>query len=151
MLTDQLLETRPLVCAICGGRNQVTARYCGDCGTAVAVTMSTVYTLEFVNGQRLIVDNRVLVGRNPSPTLDEPRIELFRLDDTTQTVSKTHALFGVDDGALWVIDRHSANGISVNLPNQPRQKLTPGQRFTLTDGYLVAIGDQIMTVRQNRA
>ncbi|GAB3618100.1 hypothetical protein GCM10027416_26570 [Okibacterium endophyticum] len=55
----------------------------------------------------------VIVGRDPQPQ-DGYGVEArARLHDVERSVSKTHAVIGVSEGRVWVIDLNSTNGTTI--------------------------------------
>ena len=68
-------------------------------------------TLIWDDGTRQAVYTRTLFGRNPAP---ESGAQVAPIRDETLSLSKTHFELLVDEQRqVWVIDRHSTNGVAV--------------------------------------
>ncbi len=76
------------------------------------------------DGSKIPVEGDIKVGRDPACEL------VLNCD----RCSRVHALFALDDGALWVEDRASTNGTFVN-----KQQIS--ERTRLQDGDMVQFGD----------
>ena len=87
----------------------------------------------------------LLVGRNPAPFDAYPGAELLAVDDSTQSVSKTHAAFEVDEQGLWVHDLNSTNGVWV-VRGEEVTEAVPGRRVQVHEGSSVELGDYVLTV-----
>lgn len=71
------------------------------------------WSLALPDGRRIAVTSVVLVGRGPSQLKAWPGAELVSVDDPDSSVSKTHAAFVLEGGALVVHDLKSTNGVLV--------------------------------------
>ncbi len=98
------------------------------------------WSLELADGSRATVASALLVGRNPSRLDGWHDAELLSIDDTTQSVSKTHAAFEVDDSGLWVHDLASTNGVWVVVGDSATE-VSPGRRVAVPEGATVELGD----------
>lgn len=100
------------------------------------------------DGQAIeITGAALLVGRNPAARAGESGVVLHPVADPSFSMSKTHALLGVDDeGAPWVEDRGSSNGTSVLRAVGGIQPCPPGQRIDLAPGDAVQMGDRVFRV-----
>jgi len=96
-------------------------------------------------GREAIVDTVVLVGRNPAPFDAYPGAELLTVADSTQSVSKTHAAFEVDEQGLWVHDLNSTNGVWV-VRGEEVTEAVPGRRVQVLEGSSVELGDYVLQV-----
>ena len=75
-----------------------------------------------VGGTRRELDDRVLVigrSRDCDITVDDPN------------VSRRHAEIRHEDGAYWLVDLGSTNGITVDGERVERARLEPGPEFLL--------------------
>ncbi len=88
------------------------------------------------------MNRRVVVGRNPAMS-DDGLAQLVPVAD--QSVSKTHAEFGVDDGGPWVLDRYSTNGTRI-IDLTGERAAAPGEREALTAGAVVRLGEVLVRV-----
>ncbi|PZU44376.1 MAG: hypothetical protein DI566_12345 [Microbacterium sp.] len=123
-----------------------------------------VARLVWDDGTRQALYGRTLFGRNPAP---ETGAMVSPVRDETLSLSKTHFEL-VPDGsgtaadaggpggsgavggsgterALWVIDRHSTNGVVIRRGAQ-RQTVSPGERTRVRGGDVLEFGDRHVTV-----
>ena len=114
--------------------------------SATAPALRSEFVLVFDDGTRLPVSEPGLLGRSPAVAPGESPVRLVPLVDESMRISKTHAAYGVDDGALWVSDRSSKNGTFVELPDGTSRQLTPGIRTPVPAGATVALGGRRFTV-----
>ncbi len=96
-------------------------------------------------GGEAVVASTLLVGRNPAPFDAYPGAALHAVDDSTQSVSKTHAAFEVDEQGLWVHDLNSTNGVWV-VRGDDVTEAVPGRRVQVLDGSSVELGDYVLAV-----
>lgn len=106
---------------------------------------TTGWTLADARGNSRAVVANLLVGRDPDARLAGDA-EVWAVDDPELTVSKTHALLGVDGGELWIEDWNSTNGVAIRR-GQELSVLQPRTRTPLRDGDVVEFGDFPVTVR----
>ncbi len=100
-------------------------------------------TLIWDDGTRQAVYTRTLFGRNPAP---ESGAQVAPIRDETLSLSKTHFELLVDEQRqVWVIDRHSTNGVAVRRGGDVAQA-TPGERVALRRGDVLEFGDRHVTV-----
>ncbi len=62
------------------------------------------------DGSVLALANGLIVGRDPQEQDGYGVSALAALHDVERSVSKTHAVLGVSEGRVWVIDLNSTNG-----------------------------------------
>ena len=86
----------------------------------------------------------LVLGRDPAAT-EEPGAELLVLDDPGRTVSKTHAVLTVRDGALLVRDLHSTNGTVVTSGTR-RLRVQPDHEAPVPAGASVELGSFVIRV-----
>ena len=66
--------------------------------------------------------------------------------DETLSLSKTHfELIPDDDRAVWVVDRHSTNGVAVRRGDD-LLPLEPGERTRVRAGDVLVFGDRQVSV-----
>ena len=87
--------------------------------------------------------SRVVVGRNPAVVDGDGSARLVPVSD--QSVSKTHAEFGVDDRGAWVLDRHSTNGTRI-IDLTGERVVVPGERAPLSGGAMIRLGEVLVRV-----
>jgi len=95
------------------------------------------------DGSSLAIEGRVLVGRNPALVEGWESASLMPIFDPTQSVSKTHAAFEVDDSGLWVHDLASTNGVWV-VVGEDATEVAPGRRVAVADGAVIELGDYVL-------
>ncbi|WP_168200444.1 FHA domain-containing protein [Protaetiibacter larvae] len=110
-----------------------------------AVPAPVLWRLVLPDGAEAIVRTVALIGRNPAPSDAYPGAELIAVDDTTHSVSKTHAVFEVDEQGLWVHDLNSTNGVWV-VHGEDVTEAVPGRKVEVGEGSSVELGDFVLTV-----
>jgi hypothetical protein len=100
--------------------------------------------LRFATGeQQLLTAAGIVIGRNPVVDPELPGALALRIDD--RSLSRTHVAIGWADGAVWVADRHSTNGVLLDGPSGS-VTCTPGIRTRVPAGVRVVIGDRSFVV-----
>ncbi len=69
------------------------------------------------DGSVLPLTGGLIVGRDPRRQDGYPASVLASLHDVERSVSKTHAVLGVTEGRVWVIDLNSTNGTFMVAPD----------------------------------
>lgn len=107
------------------------------------------WRLHLPDGAEFGVDAPVVLGRNPSAE-QFPHVAVRALHDPTRTMSKTHARFVVEHGALLVDDLNSTNGVAL-LPGGELARavpVEPGRPVEVRAGDVVQLGEfPIVVVR----
>lgn len=106
--------------------------------TRIATGDRPVARLKWDDGTGQAVYGRTLFGRNPTPESDAA---VTAVRDETLSLSKTHFELTVDDGVLWVVDRHSTNGVVLRR-GAARQQAMPGERLRVRAGDILEFGDR---------
>jgi len=101
---------------------------------------STPFRLVSTTGQRFEVTGRSLLGRNPSPEPDERYDSVLVLVDEGKTVSKRHLELVVVADQLLATDLGSGNGTVVEVPGEPRLRLTAGMPHPVPRGAVLKLG-----------
>ena len=107
-----------------------------------------VWRLVLPDGSAVTVQGAVFVGRNPTRTTGDVEGQLLAVDDTTKSVSKTHALIEVLDGGLWVTDLNSTNGVFVTSEFTDDVQPVPGERTPVPAGCDIELGEFVIQVEQ---
>lgn len=95
------------------------------------------------DGTRQALYGRTLFGRNPAP---ETGAMVSPVRDETLSLSKTHfEMIPDDDRTVWVVDRHSTNGVAVRRGDD-LLPLEPGERTRVRAGDVLVFGDRQVTV-----
>lgn len=111
---------------------------------APATPAGPEWTINAPDGSSRVIAGPVLVGRDPDPAL-VGGAEVWAIDDARLTMSKTHALLGIDDGTAWVEDWHSTNGVALHR-GEAQLVLEPHARTPLRDGDVIEFGALQVTV-----
>lgn len=102
-----------------------------------------VARLVWDDGTKQALYGRTLFGRNPAP---ETGAMVTAVRDETLSLSKTHFELTPDaDRTLWVIDRHSTNGVVLCRGTQ-RQSAQPGERVRVHTGDVLEFGDRSVRI-----
>lgn len=109
---------------------------------------ATKARLVFDDGQTHILDESLLIGRNPSALGGENVDALLSLADIGRSVSKTHMLVQASTSGIWVTDRNSTNGSSVSDAAGISRDLVPGQPTQASMGETVYMGDRYFRVER---
>jgi hypothetical protein len=67
-----------------------------------------------------------VLGRNPTIAGTTGEVQLITILDPAKSVSKTHARLALADGAWWITDLNSTNGVHVIAPDGQNLRLVPG-------------------------
>jgi len=104
------------------------------------------FSLTLPDGSTVLVAGPALLGRDPvvPPSTTSPAPVLVAVPD--RSVSKTHAELGVDSSGLWLVDRGSTNGTSVEAPGVAAVRAAPGQQVRVPAGSVVRLGDAVIAV-----
>ena len=94
----------------------------------------------------ILVSTKLFLGRNPAPTPGHERSPVFAIDDTTKTISKTHAMLDVVGGELRVHDLHSTNGVWVVPADGEAIEVEPGEPVVIPAGAELELGDVVIQV-----
>ena len=114
---------------------------------APAAASSAVWTLVLADdSEREVTVDGVVVGRNPTAPVAWPRAQPVAIDDPERSVSKTHAVLVVDDGALRVLDLRSTNGVAVTVDGE--QTRVSGAGVTIQTTAAVTLGQYSLTARR---
>lgn len=95
---------------------------------------------------QVTVDAPLYVGRNPTVPADAPTGRAVSVDDPAKSVSKTHALFEVEAGELWVADLDSTNGVWIVTADGDATQVAPGRPMQVPVGADVELGELVVQV-----
>ncbi|WP_343930330.1 FHA domain-containing protein, partial [Tsukamurella strandjordii] len=103
--------------------------------------------LRFDDGHSVDVRGDGIIGREPviPPGADASKVTKYVLVDDTASVSKTHLLFGLTRGELWVEDVGSTNGSAIAYEDSWTE-LTKGVRYAVEKGSVVHMGQRSFKV-----
>ena len=102
------------------------------------------WTISTPSGERRVIDGPVLVGRDPDPAL-VGGATVWAIDEPELSMSKTHALLGIEAGVAWVEDWHSTNGVALHR-GEAALVIEPHARTPLRDGDVIELGTFKVTV-----
>ncbi|CAM3203113.1 RDD family protein [Tsukamurella hominis] len=114
---------------------------------APAPTGGAPIVLRFDDGHSVDVRGDGIIGREPvlPQGTDPAKITKHVLVDDTASVSKTHLLFGITRGELWVEDVGSTNGSAIAFGDSWTE-LTKGVRYAVEKGSVVHMGQRSFKV-----
>lgn len=103
--------------------------------------------LRFDDGHSVDVRGDGIIGREPviPAGMDSSKVTKHVLVDDTASVSKTHLLFGLTRGELWVEDVVSTNGSAIAY-EESWTELTKGVRYAVEKGSVVHMGQRSFKV-----
>lgn len=104
--------------------------------------------LVFDDGQMHVLDESLLIGRNPSAADGENIVDTLSMADIGRSMSKTHLLVQASTSGIWVTDRNSTNGSSITDAGGNRRELTAGQPMQASMGETVYMGDRYFKVER---
>ncbi|WP_161972379.1 FHA domain-containing protein [Glaciihabitans arcticus] len=106
---------------------------------------TAVATLEFTDGNLVDVDRTVIIGRSPRAERSTSALlpTLVPVASPRQKISRTHLKVSVDGTRVVLEDLGSKNGTEVTATNGIAFRVIPGEPAELSDGMIVAIGDQV--------
>ena len=102
------------------------------------------WVLQLPDGYPIDLRSVVVIGRNPVESAGDPA-EATLLAVADESVSKTHAAVGVDEGGVWVVDRYSTNGTTI-IDTGGTRRLVPGEPTRVVPGTVVHLGEYTMRV-----
>jgi hypothetical protein len=123
-------------------RRPVPSNGSGPVGTMGA---TADYVLEFDTGARVVVRHLVLVGRDPAAGPGDDGATLVPIDDPERSVSKTHLAISTAPDGVWVVDRHSTNGVDIVTDGAVR-RIAPGARVLAPRGATLRFGERQLDV-----
>jgi hypothetical protein len=117
-----------------------------DDGATRVVERPTTWRLAVPGHGAVEVRGVLFIGRNPTAPAGHAGGELLAVNDESRSLSKTHAMLEVADGALWVHDLGSTNGVWVVREGDDATKVVPGQRAEVPAGSELELGDLVIGV-----
>jgi uncharacterized RDD family membrane protein YckC len=110
------------------------------------VARGQAWTLAAPDGSTHRLEGEVVVGRNPAPSGEFASANVWRIEDPQLSMSKSHAVFGVDASGPWVQDLGSTNGVAVRR-TESELPASVGERVSLVVGDVVLLGDVPVSLR----
>lgn len=107
------------------------------------------WRLVLPDGSNVVVDGTILIGRDAAASAKWPDAQLLSVNDTTQSVSKTHAVIQSDEQGLWVTDLNSTNGVIVTRPGGSEAEAEGDERVLVDAGCDIELGDFIIQVEKD--
>jgi hypothetical protein len=107
--------------------------------------------LELPDGSVLPLDQGLIVGRDPQHQEGYGVTERARLHDVERSVSKTHAILGISEGRIWVLDLNSTNGTVLIADDGTETLCTPEVATPLPANTAVRFGEYRVQVAFDRA
>jgi hypothetical protein len=134
-----------------GHANPPTATRCRQCQAAIElvdpVTMPrpVLGSLEFSNGQRVVLDRPAVIGRSPrSERVSASEIpQLVVVPSPGADISRSHLEVRIEGWHVLVVDLDSTNGTVVMAPGQEPQRLRPKEEVPISPGTVVSLADEV--------
>jgi hypothetical protein len=108
---------------------------------SVSVRPATSPRLVLPDGAVLPLSAGLIVGRDPQHQDGYGVSALARLHDVERSVSKTHAVLGVSEGRVWIIDLNSTNGTFMVAPDGTLTPCPPEVATELDPGADIRFGE----------
>lgn len=105
---------------------------------------SMTAVMRFGTGERFDLGAGAVIGRDPQPDPQVPGARRICFDDLS--LSRTHLSVGIDAPTVWVLDRHSTNGVAISLNGSAASVCQPGLRCVVPAGAVVSFGDRSFTL-----
>ena len=116
-----------------------------DDQTVVASRRRSTWNLHLPVGTSVaLTSDYVILGRKPDDEPEFPSAQLISVADGTRTISKTHAVLALVDGAWTITDLDSTNGVVLIDEDGSERELEPHQPAVLTKRFL--LGDAELTI-----
>lgn len=116
-----------------------------DDQTIVASRRRATWNLHLPVGTSVaLTSDYVILGRKPDDEPEFPSAQLISVADGTRTISKTHAVLALVDGAWTITDLGSTNGVVLIDENGAERELDAHQPAVLTKRFL--LGDAELTI-----
>jgi len=123
---------------------------CRVCGlsvppqTPILVARPPLGVLVFDNGDRVMIDRPVVIGRDPKKmsSADPEAPVLHAVPSATGQVSRTHAEIRASGWDVVLTDLGAMNGTAVTLPGQDPVAIESGTPTTLSSGARVDLGGE---------
>lgn len=110
---------------------------------------NALWRLSLPNGQELFLERTALVGRDPALGSRWPDAVLLTFDDSSRSISKTHAALEVTaSGQLQVHDLNSTNGVFLQYPGAEEIVVAPGTPELVEPGSVLGFGEFAVTVHR---
>lgn len=103
-------------------------------------------TLVFDDGTSFVLEQDVVVGRDPQCDISHQGAIRLQVDDPSLSVSKTHMALALKAGALLVEDLYSTNGTQVTTPEGQTSDVLAGSPVIVARGTLIQFGDRSVRV-----
>lgn len=122
----------------------------GRVTASIAAAPTVRYLLLFDDGKRYELAGSGVIGRNPEPRPGEDDGQRVAIEDSSMSISKTHAMFGVDADGFWISDRGSRNGTSVRSASGQITQIKAGERSYPGQDDVVFLGERSFAVKRER-
>ncbi|MDO5092776.1 MAG: FHA domain-containing protein [Propionibacteriaceae bacterium] len=110
-------------------------------GASSLAAMSQEVILD--DGQRLKVDEPLVLGRNPLVPDAYPNARSVQIMDETMRLSKTHLVLYPEDRRIYVVDIGATNGVYVEIHHE-RSRLVPREPRELRKEDLIHFGGRTL-------
>lgn len=99
------------------------------------------------DGEQIVVDTAVVIGRNPSAPPAYPSARAVRVLDESMRMSKSHLVLLPLDGGIGVYDVGATNGVYLEVDGN-RSKLSAGQVHSLPKDAVLHFGGRSLRMLQ---
>jgi hypothetical protein len=106
------------------------------------------WRLVLADGTAHVVSGKVVVGRQPVLSASTGAESVLKVADPDGLMSKSHAAFEVEKGALWVTDLGSTNGIVILNADGTELEIPPRGRSEVPEDAEVELATFVLTAKR---
>lgn len=108
------------------------------------------WRLTLPHGEQVLVEQTILLGRDPAHNARWPGAALLPVIDSAKTVSKTHAALELTPGGQLVVhDLDSTNGVYLGYGNEDEMTVEPGEPALVEPGASLSLGEFTVAVERS--
>jgi len=97
------------------------------------------------DGQRIVLDAPVVLGRNPSSPSSYPLARCVQVADESMRLSKTHLVLVPGEEGVGVFDVGATNGVHIERDGL-KARIPTGEVYPLTDDAVLHFGGRSLQV-----
>jgi hypothetical protein len=113
-------------------------------GTVTTVPRPAIAVVAFAGGDTVVVDQRLVLGRNPDQPADGGETaRLVTIPNAEQGISRNHLELRIVDWQLHLFDLDSMNGTWLTAPGRERFRLRPGDAELVGPGCTIELGNMV--------
>lgn len=107
------------------------------------------WRLTLPGGEQVLVEQTILVGRDPAHSAQWSGAALLAVTDSAKTVSKTHAVLELTPGGQMVVhDLDSTNGVYLGYNDDDEVTVEPGEPVLVEPGASLSLGEFTVAVER---